>query len=146
MICSLQIHDHWCHKTGLTTRTHGRQETRRCIRPPSDIAPPKRSGKGAITRWVPASPPSGVNFALYSKHATEVFLLLFEPAEGEPTDIMQLQHRTKFIWHCFVPGFRAGQLYGYKVRGEYRPEWGCALMRQSSSLIRTPRLLPGSFA
>ena len=90
--------------------------------------------------------PSGVNFALYSKHATEVFLLLFEPAEGEPTDIMQLQHRTKFIWHCFVPGFRAGQLYGYKVRGEYRPEWGCALMRQSSSSIRTPRLLPGSFA
>ena len=68
--------------------------------------------------------PDGVNFALYSKHASEVFLLLFDQAEGEPTDIIQLQHRTKFIWHGFVPGLRAGQLYGYKVRGEYRPEWG----------------------
>ena len=57
----------------------------------------------------------GVNFALYSKHATEVFLLLFGRAEGEPTDLIQFQHRTKFVWHCFVPGLRAGQLYGYEV-------------------------------
>jgi hypothetical protein len=33
----------------------------------------------------------GVNFAIYSKNATEVFLLLFDKADGEPTDIIQLQ-------------------------------------------------------
>jgi glycogen operon protein len=32
----------------------------------------------------------GVNFALYSKNATEVFLLLFDQPESEPADIIQL--------------------------------------------------------
>ena len=68
--------------------------------------------------------PGGVNFAIYSKHATEVFLLLFDKPDGEPTDIIQLRTRDRFVWHGLVEGLRAGQLYGYKVRGEYRPEWG----------------------
>ena len=68
--------------------------------------------------------PGGVNFAIYSKHATEVFLLLFDKPDGEPTDIIQLRNRDRFVWHGLVEGLRAGQLYGYKVRGEYRPEWG----------------------
>lgn len=66
--------------------------------------------------------PDGVNFAVYSKNATEVFLLLFDKPDGEPTDIIQLSNRNKFIWHILVKGLKAGQLYGYKVRGEYRPE------------------------
>jgi glycogen operon protein len=65
-----------------------------------------------------------VNFAIYTKNATEVFLLLFDKPDSEPTDIIQLPRRDKFIWHALVKGLRAGQLYGYKVRGEYRPEWG----------------------
>jgi glycogen operon protein len=68
--------------------------------------------------------PEGVNFALYSRQATRVFLLLFETADDEPTDIIELQHRDKFVWHAHVTGAKPGQLYGYKVGGEYRPEWG----------------------
>ena len=68
--------------------------------------------------------PDGVNFAIYSKHASEVFLLLFDKPDGEPSDIVQLKNRDRFIWHGRVNGLRAGQLYGYKVRGEFRPEWG----------------------
>jgi len=67
---------------------------------------------------------AGVNFALYSQHAAEVFLLLFDKPDGDPTDIIRLEERDKFIWHAHVNGVKAGQLYGYKVRGEYRPEWG----------------------
>src|SRR5262245_40209474 len=67
---------------------------------------------------------SGVNFALYSQHAAEVFLLLFDTADGDPTDIIRLSERDKFVWHALVEGVKAGQLYGYKLRGEYRPEWG----------------------
>jgi glycogen operon protein len=89
--------------------------------------------------------PEGVNFALYSKHATEVFLLLFDRADGEPTDIIQLQHRTKFIWHCFVPGLRAGQLYGYKVRGEYRPEWGLRFNEAKLLLDPYAKAITGKF-
>ena len=66
----------------------------------------------------------GVNFALYSKQASDVFLLLFDTPDGEPTDIIELGERDKFVWHAHVKGVKAGQLYGYKVRGEYRPEWG----------------------
>jgi len=68
--------------------------------------------------------PDGVNFAVYSQKATNVFLLLFDTPEGEPTDIIELQEREKFVCHAHVKGVKAGQLYGYKVRGEYRPEWG----------------------
>ena len=66
----------------------------------------------------------GVNFAIYSKNATAVFLLLFDTPDGEPTDVIQLQDRDKLIWHTRIEGLKAGQLYGYKVRGEYRPEAG----------------------
>ncbi|HKE85157.1 MAG TPA: glycogen debranching protein GlgX, partial [Vicinamibacterales bacterium] len=66
----------------------------------------------------------GVNFALYSRNASAVFLLLFDTADGPPTDVIELQNRDKFVWHAEVRGVGAGQLYGYKVQGEYRPEWG----------------------
>ena len=66
----------------------------------------------------------GVNFALYSRNASAVHLLLFDKPNGEPTDIIQLHDRDKFIWHAEVRGIKPGQLYGYQVQGEYRPEWG----------------------
>jgi len=66
----------------------------------------------------------GVNFALYSRHATEVFLLLFDRPDGEVTDVIQLRQRDRFVFHAFVHGLRAGQLYGYKVRGPFDPARG----------------------
>src|SRR5262244_2901972 len=66
----------------------------------------------------------GVNFALYSSNASAVYLLLFDKPAGEPTDVIRLDNRDKFIWHIEVRGVGAGQLYGYKVQGDYRPEWG----------------------
>ena len=66
----------------------------------------------------------GVNFALYSRSASAVFLLLFDSNDGEPTDVIPMRVRTKFVWHCFVHGIKAGQLYGYKVVGEFNPAQG----------------------
>ena len=66
----------------------------------------------------------GVNFALYSQNAREVFLLLFDLEKGEPTDVIKLENRTKYVWHTFVHGIKAGQLYGYKVRGDFNPAYG----------------------
>jgi isoamylase len=65
-----------------------------------------------------------VNFAIYSRHATDMFLLLFDQEDAEATDVIKLEHREKFIWHAAIDGIRAGQLYGYKAKGEYRPELG----------------------
>jgi glycogen operon protein len=68
--------------------------------------------------------PAGTNFALYSQAATEVLLLLFDRADGPPTDVIRLSGPTKRVWHAVVKGVAAGQLYGYRVRGEHRPETG----------------------
>jgi glycogen operon protein len=66
----------------------------------------------------------GVNFAIYSQNALEVYLLLFDRSDGEPTDIIKFENCTKFIWHTCVHGLKAGQLYGYKIRGDFNPAYG----------------------
>ncbi|NLJ76780.1 MAG: glycogen debranching protein GlgX [Peptococcaceae bacterium] len=67
----------------------------------------------------------GVNFALYSKHAQGVDLLLFaHPLDATPVRIIPFEHRTHCVWHCFVEGLAPGQLYAYRVWGPYRPQEG----------------------
>ncbi len=78
-------------------------------------------------RWYPLGAtlgPGGVNFALQSAHASAVDLLLFDAPSGPPTDVIQLARRTRNVWHGFVAGLGAGQLYGYRVDGPFRPEQG----------------------
>lgn len=71
---------------------------------------------------------NGVQFALFSRHATGVSLLLFDNEEDtEPAHEIMLhasKHRTGDIWHCFVEGCGAGDLYLYRVFGQYAPEEG----------------------
>jgi glycogen operon protein len=70
----------------------------------------------------------GVNFALFSRHATRVWLELFDrPQDGTPSRSILLDpahHRTGDVWHVWVEGIRPGQLYGYRVEGPYEPEEG----------------------
>ena len=66
----------------------------------------------------------GVNFAIHSRCATEVFLLLFEREDVGPSDVIRMEARDRNVWHAFVHGVRPGQLYGYKVRGPFDPSRG----------------------
>jgi isoamylase len=66
----------------------------------------------------------GANFALYSRGAEEVFLLLFDGDGAEPTDVIRLEERTRFVWHAFVEGVRPGQRYAYRVLGPWDPSRG----------------------
>jgi glycogen operon protein len=70
----------------------------------------------------------GVNFSVFSRHATGMELLFFDREDDKkPARIIQIDPwagRTYHYWHVFVPGIRAGQLYGYRVRGPYEPEKG----------------------
>ena len=86
---------------------------------------------------------TGVNFALYSKHADQVFLLLFDAADGDPTDVIRLDQRTKYVWHAMVQGIGPGQLYAYKVRGEYRPAQGFRFNEHKLLLDPYARALTG---
>jgi glycogen operon protein len=65
--------------------------------------------------------PDGVNFAVYSRNAREMFLLLYDSPEGEPTDVIRIGDRSRYIWHVHVGGLRAGQLYAFRARGDYDP-------------------------
>ena len=68
---------------------------------------------------------TGVNFALFSEHATAVELCLFdEPNTGHAREQLVLRERTDLVWHGYVPGLGPGQLYGYRVHGPYAPDQG----------------------
>ena len=56
----------------------------------------------------------GVNFALFSAHATRVELCLLQ-AEGEMR--LELPACTDQVWHGFLPGVGAGLRYAYRVHG-----------------------------
>ncbi|MBM7061893.1 glycogen debranching protein GlgX [Pseudomonas sp. UL073] len=66
----------------------------------------------------------GVNFALFSAHASKVELCLFD-AKGE-TEIerIELPEYTDEIWHGYLPDAHPGQIYGYRVHGPYEPDAG----------------------
>lgn len=68
--------------------------------------------------------PYGTNFALYSRNAREVYLLLFDHPDGNPTDVIRLENQVRYVWYAHVQGVIAGQLYAYKVRGEHDPARG----------------------
>jgi isoamylase len=63
----------------------------------------------------------GVNFSVWSEHATGVELLLFEHhSDLEPFQVIKLNHKfnkTFQFWHCYVRGLRAGAFYAYRVDG-----------------------------
>jgi isoamylase len=65
---------------------------------------------------------TGVNFALFSEHATGVELCLFrEPDDADEAAKIQIKERTDQVWHCYLPDARPGQYYGYRVHGPYAP-------------------------
>jgi len=70
----------------------------------------------------------GVNFSVFSRHATGVVLELYAGArDATPSRRIALDphlHRTGDVWHVWVEGLQPGQLYGYRVHGPYRPQEG----------------------
>jgi glycogen operon protein len=70
----------------------------------------------------------GVNFALFSRHATRVRLEFYQnPDDRSAIKIIALdpvRHRTGDVWHVWVRGIPPGQLYGYRIEGPYLPQEG----------------------
>ena len=60
----------------------------------------------------------GVNFSLYSEHATKVDLSLFtQPDDPLPAQVIEVTSRTLFYWHVFVEGLPVNSAYAYRVDG-----------------------------
>jgi len=83
-------------------------------------------GKALPLGAVPSE--KGVNFAIFSRHATAVTLTLYKTAEPdspfEEIHLNKRKYRTGDIWHCHIPGLRAGAYYLYRADGPYIPEKG----------------------
>jgi pullulanase/glycogen debranching enzyme len=68
----------------------------------------------------------GVNFAVFSSHATRVELALFDAASGAESVRCDLHARTGDVWHGFLPAGRAGPgtHYAFYAHGPNDPEQG----------------------
>ncbi|MBO6282167.1 MAG: glycogen debranching protein GlgX [Alphaproteobacteria bacterium] len=66
----------------------------------------------------------GVNFALFSAHAEQVELCLFNNDGTKETGRYKLNINDNNIWHIYLEGVKPGQVYGYRVYGPYKPEEG----------------------
>jgi glycogen operon protein len=81
------------------------------------------TGDFAVLRGHPlpfgATPlPGGINFAVFSRHATQVTLVLNWPGDPEPLLEIPLDpdlHRTGDVWHVFLQGLAPGFEYGYRA-------------------------------
>jgi len=80
---------------------------------------------------------NGVNFALFSEHATSVDLCLFDSMEAREENVrIPVTEHTDQVWHIFLPEAQPGQIYGYRVSGPYEPEIGMRF--NSSKLLLDP--------
>ena len=61
------------------------------------------------------------NFTLYSRHATEVTLLIYGATDFvKPVIALELdplRNKTGRIWHCFQPWMEDARYYAYQVGG-----------------------------
>ena len=78
----------------------------------------------------------GVNFSVFSEHATAVHLCLLDPENPRHETLrLALPERTGPVWHCYLPDVRPGQLYGYRVEG---PVTDAGLVYQPAKLLIDP--------
>ena len=66
---------------------------------------------------------AGVNFAVFSAHATRIVLCLFDDNDHEIAQF-DLARRSGDIWHGHVAGVGPGQRYGYRAHGPFAPHDG----------------------
>ncbi|WP_435300491.1 hypothetical protein [Timonella sp. A28] len=89
----------------------------------------------------------GATVAVFASHASGVDLCLLDripesSAEYKDNDDLYMEQRIPLsknsfgVWHDFVPGIRAGQLYGFRVHGEWRPHTG--LRHNPAKLLMDP--------
>ncbi len=67
----------------------------------------------------------GVNFAIFSKHATSCTLVLLQPGAEQPFVEYPLDphfNRTGQVWHAFIEGLDAGMQYGYRFDMQPNPK------------------------
>ena len=85
----------------------------------ADVWPGQHQPLGATWRE------ESTNFAVFAPEATRVEVCLFDDSGDSASERRyELTEYTLGIWHGAVPGVEKGQLYGYRVDGQWDPEKG----------------------
>ena len=59
----------------------------------------------------------GVNFALFSEHATGVELCFFDAPDAAEVTRLRLTEKSDHVWHAGLPEGRPGLRDGYRLEG-----------------------------
>ncbi|MBB4197341.1 glycogen debranching enzyme GlgX [Rhodoblastus sphagnicola] len=94
----------------------------------------------------------GANVAVYSETAEQIDLCLFDATGARELSRVKLPGRAGPVFHGFVPGLKAGALYGLRAHGPCAPERGLyfdprklLLDPFALELNQTPRSHPSLF-
>jgi glycogen operon protein len=91
----------------------------------------------------------GVQFVIFSRHASSVKLLLFHSAdqfaEYSVIELDPVFNKTGDIWHIWVGGIGKDQVYGYRIDGDYSTSRGHRFNRHKLLIDPYSRALTGNF-
>lgn len=77
---------------------------------------------------------AGTNFSIFSDVAEKVELCLFDSNERETR--ITIPEVTSGYWHAYIPNIYPGQIYGYRIYGQWNPHKG--LLSNPSKLLLDP--------
>jgi glycogen operon protein len=116
---------------------------------PNPHKPPVQTSPGSPLPLGTTVSERGVQFSLFSRHATSILLQLFSFSEDkEPSHEITLDpeiNKTGDVWHIFLEGIKPGQLYGYRADGPYLPQEGMRFNRNKLLLDPYTRAVTGNF-
>lgn len=88
----------------------------------------------------------GVNFAVFSAHATGLEICIFSDDGAEEIARLPLPERSGDIWHGHVRGLGPGALYGLRAHGPYAPDAGHRFNPNKLLIDPYARSLRGDYA
>ena len=71
---------------------------------------------------------NGCNFAVHCPNADLVQLCLFSSEDEVEIAVIDVPAKTGKVWHCYIEGIQAGQLYGYRTSGGNKEATGFHFM------------------
>lgn len=66
----------------------------------------------------------GVNFAVFSAHATGLQLCVFDSEGRREINRFDMHERSDEVWHGYLPNAAPGLVYGFRAHGPYEPHKG----------------------
>jgi glycogen operon protein len=87
----------------------------------------------------------GVNFAVFSAHASAVDLCLFDADGQQELARLALPARTGDVWHGCLAGVGPGLVYGFRAHGPWRPDRGLRFNPNKLLLDPWAREIVGNF-